>query len=341
MSEPQGNAGRVARLAVPIRMVDLLHCEQVEEAVAGCDVIVNCALGDDVSMIRGLNHLLEAARRGRPQKLIHLSSISIYGEDPAPGSGTEAGRPDPGRNPYGVAKLRQDKMALRLQKAGVPVYLLCPGNITGPYSPFLRGLVERLMGGQYPSNLVHVDNLVEAILSAIRTAGGAGERYFVNETRPVSWRQLFQDLSGRLGIQCSFVDVSRKEVLPFLPSRRRTPGLREQCRIALSGEFRRALSILPVFARMNLLAASVFESLPPATQRRIRERLRWPVRVEKPDPRPSLDDRYVQVQVRRFYHSPQKLMDKLGWKPPLDYEQGLDGTASWVRFAALCERPRT
>jgi nucleoside-diphosphate-sugar epimerase len=201
----------------------------------------------------------------------------------------------------------------------------------------MRGPLPLVDGGQHPSNLIHVDNLVEAILAAIRSESGAGDRYFVNETRAVPWRELFDDLAKRLGIAVSFVDVAREEVLPLLESRRKRPGLKDHVRIALSAEFRRGLSQMPLFAWMNWSAARVFEALPAATRQRIRERLRWPVRVEKAGASPPLDDRYVKVQVRRFHHSPQKLAARLGWRPPLSYEKGLETIVSWVRFAGICE----
>src|SRR6516225_7621069 len=75
------------------------------------------------------------------------------------------------------------------------------GQYCGPYSVFTIGLAEMLRagrmplvdGGGNPSNLTHVDDLVEAILAAIHCNGGAGERYFVTETRPVAWRKVFED----------------------------------------------------------------------------------------------------------------------------------------------------
>jgi len=97
------------------------------------------------------------------------------------------------------------------------------------------------------------------------------------------------------------------------------------------------MSLLPALAWINRGAAARFESLQPATQQKLRERVQWPIRVEKPSGRPSLDDRYVKGQVRRYYHSPEKLARQLGWRPPLSYEQGLDTVVSWLRFAGICE----
>lgn len=338
-----GNAGRISRLPVHIRTVDVLDRDEVLSAVADCEIVVNCILGNNASMLRGIDNLTSAARRTKPKKFIHLSSIAIYGQDPAPDSVTEEGIPNPGDNEYGIVKLRQDKAVMGLQRMGIPTYILCPGNITGPYSIFSRDLVLRLMsgplplvdGGRNPSNMIHVDNLVEAILAAIGSDGGAGERYFVNETRPISWREVFDDFSQRLGFSCDYVDVRREQVLPFLQERRSNGGLKNHMKIALSGEFRRAVAIMPVFERLNRFAATSFERFSPAVQNRIKERLKGPIHIEPSANGPRLDERYVKVQARRFCHSPEKLIRNLGWQPPLSYEGGVDTIISWLEFAGI------
>ena len=223
-----GNASRIGRLPVKIRTVDILDRKQVAEALSDCDIAVNCTLGNTASMLRGIANLTLAAKRRKIKKFIHLSSIAIYGQDPGPESVTEQGTPNPGDNDYGVVKLRQDKFVLDLHRSGIPSYILCPGNITGPYSPFSRGLVSRLMagplplvdGGRYASNMIHVDNLVEAILAAIRSESGDGERYFVNETRAVSWFDVFEDFYRALGLKGEYVEVRRDQVVPFLSESR-------------------------------------------------------------------------------------------------------------------------
>jgi len=336
-----GNAWRIARLPIRLHSLDLLNRAQVFEAVSSCDVIVNCALTGDDLKSRGLRNLADAARAARLKRFVHLSSIAIYGRDPAPGTETEAAVPAPGDNPYGVLKLDQDRIIFELHRAGVPCFILCPGNIGGPYSLFMLGLARRLAhgplplvdGGRYPSNVIHVDNLVEAILAAVGAECGAGERYFVNETRPVPWRQVFEDLGRLLGIAVSYVDVSRDDVVPLLRSTEPRVGVAGHLRIAASGEFRAALSALPAFRALNDAAMGLFGKLPARYRHGLRERLTWPIRVTKADSGPSLDDRYVTVQARRVYHSPQKLREGLAWQPALGYVEGLETTAAWLRFA--------
>ena len=87
-------------------------------------------------MLKGIESLVAGAKAAKIRKFIHLSSIAIYGQDPAPDSVTEAGKPAP-VDSYGRTKLRQDKAVLELHRSGIPSYLLVPGNISGPYSRFV------------------------------------------------------------------------------------------------------------------------------------------------------------------------------------------------------------
>ncbi|HEX6851251.1 MAG TPA: NAD(P)-dependent oxidoreductase [Candidatus Polarisedimenticolaceae bacterium] len=338
-----GRAGRIARLGIELRVADLMKPDSIRKAIQGCEVVVNCAMGDHDAMTRGFRNLVRALRDVRPSKFIHLSSILIYGETPPAASVDEDAEPDPGRNEYGQTKLAQDRLVLGLHRGGVPSYILCPGNITGPYSPFLRSLCERLVqgplplvdGGRYPSNLIHVDNLVEGILAAIRSGRGAGARYFVNETRPVPWRELLEDLCVRMDVAPTFVEVTREAVLDRINAPQRRAGLREHLRVAASDEFRRSMNRLPVVAAANRLALGVFRRLSIENQESLRRRLRWPVQLEKRGTSAPLDERFVKVQIRQHFHSPARLAQTLGWRPPLTYEEGLDVTTAWMRFAGV------
>ena len=337
-----GNAGRIARLPVDIRRVDLLDRQSVADAMKSCDVAINCTMGSDWDMLKGIESLVAGAKAAKIRKFIHLSSIAIYGQDPASDSITEAGRPAP-VDSYGRTKLRQDKAVLELHRSGISSYLLVSGNISGPYSRFMRGLTERLMagpmplidGGRYACNLVHVDNVAEGLLAAVRTNASGGERYFLNELEPVSWRKLYDDLAGRLDTQWDYFDVAREQVAPLLNPPATSSGLAASAKVLLSAEFRKAASKMSLFGWMNTTAGQLFRNLPADRQQRIRERVKWPIRIQRAASGPLLDEPFVKVQARRFYHSPAHAQKNLGWRPVLSYEQGLDTTVAWLKFAGI------
>jgi nucleoside-diphosphate-sugar epimerase len=338
-----GNAARIARLRLPLQTLDLMDRAQVRQALSGFQTVVNCSRGDDTSMIKGLRNLTGAMKRNRAGKFIHISSVAIYGNDPAPGSASESFAPDPGDNEYGRLKARQDEMVFALERAGVRSYIFCPPNISGPYSPFVLGLAKRMRSGpvvlvdegRHPCNLSHVDNLVQAILTAEASDSGSGERYFVNEAPAVTWRQYLHDLMCALNLRREFVLVSREEALRSLAPAPEPRGPAANLKIALSGEFRQAVSMLPAMRSLNAGALAVFNSLPERVRGSLRQNLQSPIHIEKEVTGPSLQDHYIRVQARTVYHSPDKLVRKLNYRPALTYDRGVETTAAWLRFAGV------
>ncbi len=192
-------------------------------------------------------------------------------------------------------------------------------------------------GGQFPCNLTFVDNLADALLAAASAAGGAGERYFVNGPSSVSWRKYSEDLGALLNVSPVWVPLSREEVLNKMLAARKGNWFSEHLRILASGEFRAALSMLPALAWLNNKALAALQGLPVSWQRAVRRKLSSPPRIERQDTRPEAAEGWARLQVRRFYHSPETLELRLGWKPVISYERGLELTAEWLRFIGLCK----
>jgi len=340
-----GGAARLARLRLvePPRLLDLLDFDSLRRSLGDDMIVVNCACGDGKAMIRGLRNLVKAARRARVRKFIHISSVAIYSEDPPLESADPSCPVSPSANEYGLIKQRQDAMVFDLHSDGIPSYILCPSNIAGPYGLVSYSIAQRLLagplplvdGGSNPCNLVHVDNLVEALLTAAGSDCGAGRRYFINELEPVSWRRYLDDFARLLDIPVEYVPVPRGEVVACLNPKPGSRGLAEHLRIALSPKFRRELMTMPFFEWLNSRAVTAFEALPRGWQSGIRRKLQRPMHIPKASTGPSLSDRWVKVQARRPFHSPETLVRELGFKPALAYEKGLELTARWLRFLGI------
>lgn len=340
-----GNAARITRLPVKVESLDLLDSTRVESALAGFDAVINCTRGDSALMRKGLQNLTRACERRGVRKFIHISSVAIYGEDPSPDSASEDAPLNPRRSAYGDIKAEQDEMVFNLHRRGVPSIILCPSNIGGPYSGLIVDAVARLLAreivlvddGRYPTNIVHVDNLVEAILVALQSDVGWGERYFVNEATPVTWKQLFEDLARMVGIEPEFPRVSRDDVLKNMagsggPSR---SSLKSQAGALLSTEFREGISVVPAFKSLNDTAKHALHSLSPRWQAAIRRRIARPTIIHPVRDRRALEHKLTTVQVRRVYHSPEKIVDGLGYKHLLDHSRGMETTRRWLAFANL------
>lgn len=341
-----GAAARLARLplAETPRVLDLLDFDALRATLRDDMIVVNCGRGDNQALSRGFQNLVQAARAAKVRKFIHIGSVAIYGDDPLPASADPSCPVNAQATDYGLVKQRQDELVFRLHAGGVPSYILCPSNIAGPYGLTSVGLVQRLAAdplplvdeGRYPCNLVHVDNLVEAILTAAASDRGAGRRYFVNELEPISWKRYFDDFSRLLGIRATYLPVSRDAVIASMaPVPVASRGLYEHARIALSGEFRRTLLMMPVLEWLNGRAAAAFEAMPGGWRRSIRRKFERPVRLPKTPAGPSLSDAWVRLQARRPFHSPETLVQELAFKPALTYEKGLELTAQWFRLFGI------
>ena len=344
-----GNCWRLTRFPLPLEIIDICDAEAVAGVMGGCSVVVNCTRGDSKVMSQGLRTMLRVARDSHVRKFIHLSSMAIYGDNPAPDTVTEEARTGgPWLTEYGKTKLAQDDLVLKAHKAGLPCYILCPGNIGGPYSEYILGLAMRLSTGPFglvdqgrnPTNIVHIDNLVQAIICAIDSDTGAGQRYFVNDPEPVSWFDFCTALAKQIECEPSFLDVPYEAVLAELGAKHGPRGVHEHFRIALSGEFRNAVSVLPVLGWANAVARDTFDRLPRSLQTSIRTRAQSTFHISKhANNEVNLRDPFLKTQIRRHFHSPAKLINELHWLPAVDYQRALDTTGSFLRFA-LC-KPET
>jgi hypothetical protein len=100
--------------------------------------------------------------------------------------------------------------------------------------------------------------------------------------------------------------------------------------------------MMPVLKRGSDAVANVFGALPPATQDRIRQRLRRRT-IIKPDTtdRVALDHLCIRAQVSQVHHSPSRLVDALGYQPVLDEAAELETTAEWLRFIGKARHEET
>jgi nucleoside-diphosphate-sugar epimerase len=81
-----GNAWRLARWGMDLTSVDVLSPDSVRQALAGVTHVVNCTAGTTDVLVKGLKNILASCHACRIQRLVHLSSVLVYGERPAPES---------------------------------------------------------------------------------------------------------------------------------------------------------------------------------------------------------------------------------------------------------------
>ena len=226
MAHRPGQASRLARLPVEIIWSDITDQTQIAKAVEGCDFVVHCAYGAGGSRaqnkkvtVKGTRILAECAAAAGVRRFIHISTVAVYSYSP-PDSVTEASPFVCSGDPYCDNKIEAEKIIWSImEKRGLHATILRMGNIYGPFSgpwtvrPLAHirdGIITVVDGGNHLSNMVFIDNAVEAILLSIRKEKAIGEAFFVTDDE-ITWKTLYQHYAEWLSTK-SFESISSEEV---------------------------------------------------------------------------------------------------------------------------------
>jgi nucleoside-diphosphate-sugar epimerase len=192
------NSSPVLRLGIPLYHADQTDITSIDKVVQGCTHIVNCALVPDNQLIKSIENLIISCRNHDIKRLVHLSSITVYGEQPHPESSSESGPILAKRKTYGWYKSRQDELLFKANQSGLSTVVLCPPHVTGPYGRIFHQVIDGIKKGTFalvedgnmPCNLVDVNNLCNAIELALFARESDGRRIFITNDDDYKWSDL-------------------------------------------------------------------------------------------------------------------------------------------------------
>jgi len=211
-------AGSVATI-----QADALDLAGLSSALRGVDAVVNCVAGDARSIAAGMHTLVQAALGTGCRRIVHLSTMSVYG--PVEGRIQEDAPLHPGLGWYGRAKCEAEIHLGEFVRQGGEAVLLRPGCVFGPGSELWVGRIGRWLkagrlgdlgeAGDGWSNLVHVDDVCQAVVAALHLPARPGELPAFNLAGPDSprWNQYFVDLA--LALQATPVRRIGRRQLQF------------------------------------------------------------------------------------------------------------------------------
>lgn len=189
--------------------VDTTDAQSLAQAVRGMDAVVNCVAGNTRAIAEGARLLAQACTQAGCARIVHLSSMAVYG--PREGPVREPAEVDRSLGWYARAKCEAERHVASFAQAGGTAVMLRPGCVWGPGSQLWVGRIGRYLqarrlgdlgaAGDGWSNLVHVDDVCTAIAAALRLRQPAGELRTYNLAAPDSprWNQYFVDLALAIG----------------------------------------------------------------------------------------------------------------------------------------------
>jgi nucleoside-diphosphate-sugar epimerase len=204
-------ADRVTAAGAAFAEVDIVDREALEAALGGADLVVHCAaqvrdwgsMDDFVRVnVAGTAHVLDACAQAGADRVVHLSSVVVYGYESRSEQDETAFRRAHGI-PYIDTKSASDRLACR---RGAVV--IRPGDVYGPGSvPWTLRPLQMARAGQLavPGSgdglmlPLYVDDLAEAVVLAL-AGGEAGEAYTVwDERARVTFEEHFNRLARFAG----------------------------------------------------------------------------------------------------------------------------------------------
>jgi nucleoside-diphosphate-sugar epimerase len=344
---PSG-AARLARLPVEMVSGDVCSSSDVARAMDGVDAVVHCAVGTSWRRaevvqvtVMGTKTVAEAATTAGVERFVHISSIAVHGN--LAGATLDERTPliPPDADGYGGDKRRAEDEVRRCMRKGLRAVILRPARVFGPFGrTFTTRPVEHLVRGRFtlvgayeaPASMVYVDNVVEAIIQALRAGEAAlGEVFAVSEPDPLSWRAFYQTFAEALGAELHLGEASGTRANASTAGwfRRMGNGMGEILTSPeLRGFARRCLETDPV----GTLPRKLWEV------RTFRSRLQRALGMTDTIVyRPTASEPQPEVT---FYADPAlvltgKAMDVLGYRPVVSQSRAVEITLDWLRHARI------
>jgi nucleoside-diphosphate-sugar epimerase len=189
---------------------DLKDEESLRPAIEGTDIVYHAAAAMrgswqeyEESTINGTARMLELSWQAGVKRFVHISSIIVYQVyELEKNAIVDESCPyvrDPERyGPYTRSKVEAEKLAFRFHKKGLPVVVVRPGLIYGPYGKVLFPHVGYALGGRLffiigrGDNLLpltYVENTVDAILLAAIREEAIGQTYNIVDGVEITQRE--------------------------------------------------------------------------------------------------------------------------------------------------------
>lgn len=310
----------LARFSLDCRVADAFDQAALKSAFAGCEVVVHAVAGDRNGILGTLAPTYRAAQAAGVRRLVYVSSASVHGQAPPPGTDETSPLHQRHPIPYNNARVEAERRLRQLRRHGsVEVVILRPGIVVGPRSSWITNFANALwtgpaylvQRGQGICNSIYIDNLVHALYLAMTAPHTDGEAFLVGDRERVTWADLYQPLAQALGFDLMQVpEASVPDLVPNWQERTRAPV--QACLARLPGVLR------------SLAAAAWrrWHAVPPASP--------WAL----PRSSPPLATREMALLYQCQYKLPySKATRLLGYEPPVAFPQACRRTLAWLAFA--------
>ncbi len=199
--------GAARRTALDVQSVDATNRDAVASALRNVEYVVNCIAGSSRTMIASTQALCDAARLEPPRRIVHLSSMAVYGA--ATGSVAEDHPAVAPVSGYGEAKVACERIIRKYVIDGGDAVILRPTCVFGPHSSQwttrLAHLLKRRrlgdlgLSGDGCCNLAFIDDLATGIVNVLDSDKVLGRAFNISSSSGLTWNEFLVRFAQALG----------------------------------------------------------------------------------------------------------------------------------------------
>ena len=320
-----GSLAVMARFELPWQVCDVLDPAALARAFAGCDAVVHAAIGDPGQIVDMAGAIYKAAATAGVRRLVVLSSSSVHGQAPEPGTDETSPLHERHAMAYNTAKVRAERLLHQLAAGGpVEVVMLRPSVVFGPRSRWVADVAGQLLdgsaclirGGEAICNTIYVDNLIHAIEQALVVPGASGQVFLVGDAERVTWREFYAAVADALGIG---METVRSIEPPAFPK-----SLKE--RVGAITSTPAVQKLLPLFPgqlkRLGKVLVANWRETPIPNA--------WTLPGEPPC---AVTEELSLLQQCAWRLPIAKAQATLRYQPPVTFAEGMRRSLGWLAFA--------
>lgn len=306
------SGARVGRFPVELVKCDVRDANEVREALKGVTDVVHLAVGDRSTTVDGTRQLMQAAREAGVRRAVHISTIDVYGIQE--GEIDETHPLTKTGQAYGDSKIEAEEACQEQVARGLAVTILRPTLVHGPFSaswtiPYAQRLQARNWlvaddDARGTCNLVYVDDLVGAVIAALKTDTPSGQAFNISGPERPTWSEYFHALNDALGLP------------PLVPQTQ----ARARMSAGLVQPFRKSAKLLLKHFQPQIMAVYQKSEL-------ARKVMKQAEGVLRTTPAPA---EFV-VYSRRTAFNIEKARTQLHYQPRFPLAEALPLTAAWLK----------
>ena len=315
----------LARFDLDWRIADACDMDALTAAFSGCDSVINLIAADPAVIVRNATVCYQAAQAAGVKRLVYMSSASVHGQSPPPGTDETSPLHTNHVFAYNNAKVQAEQALIELRhKGSVELVILRPGIVFGPRSRWVSDIASQLLAntaylinsGEGICNSIYVDNLIHAIRLALTVPAADRNVFLVGDRERVTWLQFYGEIASGLGVDLQ--RVHRLDAPQF------EHGAIEQLeRLRTSGSVQALLPMVPSALKRAVKGAISAATAPP-------QRSPW---VLPSTAGPQVTEEFAVLHQCSVQLPWSKAASILDYQPTVSFAEGMARSLDWLAFA--------